>query len=122
MVRAMAPGKLPEATHLFEPKAAYRYAGGGGGFERAQPGTGKNPPSGAVVYYYLKGKPTSDVVLKFTDSSGKLVGEITSKPEPKERPAWKRMRDLARRSLQRSPGSIDSFGIFATQMLPVSPE
>jgi hypothetical protein len=80
----MAPGKLPEATHLFEPKAAYRYAGGGGGFERAQPGTGKNPPSGVVVYYYLKGKPTSDVVLKFTDSSGKLVREITSKPEPKE--------------------------------------
>jgi hypothetical protein len=84
MVRAMAPGKLPEATHLFEPKAAYRYAGGGGGFERAQPGTGKNPPSGAVVYYYLKGKPTSDVVLKFTDSSGKVVREITSEPEPKE--------------------------------------
>ena len=85
LVRAMAPGKLPEgAVHLFEPKAAYRYAGGGGGFERPQPGTGKNPPSGVVVSYYLKGKPTSDVVLKFTDSSGKLVREISSKPEPKE--------------------------------------
>jgi hypothetical protein len=36
------------------------------------------------VYYYLKSKPASDVVLKFTDSSGKLVREVTSKPEPKE--------------------------------------
>jgi hypothetical protein len=87
MVRALTPGKLPEdAVRLFEPKAAYRYAGGGGGFERVQPGTGKNPPNGVVVYYYLRTKPTSDVVLKFTDPSGKLVSEISSKSESKEAP------------------------------------
>ena len=84
LIRELAPGKLPEATHLFEPKATYRYAGGGGGFERPSPTAGKNPPNGVTVYYYLKTKPTSDVVLKFTDSSGKLVREISSKPEPKE--------------------------------------
>src|SRR5947209_1466546 len=46
----------------------------------------KNPPNGVAVYYYLKAKPTSDVILKLTDSSGKLVREISSKPEPKEAP------------------------------------
>jgi hypothetical protein len=34
----------------------------------------------------LKAKPTSDVVIKFTDSSGKVVKEFSSKPEPKEAP------------------------------------
>jgi hypothetical protein len=37
-----------------------------------------------VFYYSLKTKPTSDVVIKFMDSSGKLVKEVSSKPEPKE--------------------------------------
>jgi photosystem II stability/assembly factor-like uncharacterized protein len=84
LIRELALGKLPEATHLFPPKATYRYAGGGGGFERPSPNAGKNPPNGVTVYYYLKAKPTSDIVLKFTDSSGKLIREISSKPEPKE--------------------------------------
>jgi hypothetical protein len=84
LVRDLAPGKRPDtAIHLFQPKDAYRYAGGGG-FGRPQPGAGKNPPSGVVLYYSLKTKPTSDVVIKFSDSSGKLVKEFSSKPEPKE--------------------------------------
>jgi photosystem II stability/assembly factor-like uncharacterized protein len=88
LVRDLAPGKVPDAAvHLFQPKDAYRYAGGGGGFSRQQPGTGKNPPSGVVLYYALKTKPTSDVVIKFMDSSGKLIKEVSSKPEPKEAPS-----------------------------------
>src|SRR6202522_621073 len=87
LIRELAPGKLPEnSAHLFEPKPAYRYAGGGG-FERAQPATGKNPPNGVVIYYSLKTKPTSDVGLKFMDSSGKLIREVSSKAEPKEAPS-----------------------------------
>jgi len=87
LIRELAPGKLPDGpAHLFEPKPTYRYAGGGG-FGRPQPGTGTNPPNGVVVYYSLKTKPTSDVVLKFMDSSGKLIREVSSKPEPKEAPS-----------------------------------
>jgi hypothetical protein len=87
LVRDMAPGKgADSAAHLFQPKDSYRYAGSGG-FNRQQPGTGKNPPNGVVLYYSLKAKPTSDVVIKFTDSSGKVVKEFSSKPEPKEAPS-----------------------------------
>ena len=87
LVRELAPGKGPEgAVHLFQPKDAYRYASGGG-FNRQQPGTGQNPPSGVVLYYSLKTKPTSDVVIRFMDSSGKLVKKFSSKPEPKEAPS-----------------------------------
>jgi hypothetical protein len=40
-----------------------------------------------VLYYSLKAKPASDVVIRFTDSSGKLIKEVSSKPEPKEAPS-----------------------------------
>src|SRR6185436_16376016 len=41
---------------------------------------GRNPANGAVVYYTLKSKPTSDVVLEFLDASGKSIQKFTGKP------------------------------------------
>ncbi len=85
LVREMASGKLPEAPlHLYAPKDAYRYVGGGGGFGPPPTDAGQNPPGGVVLYYTLKSKPSSDVVIRVKDSNGKLVNEFTSKPEPKE--------------------------------------
>ena len=86
MVRALADGKMPDAPlHLFAPKETYRYiGGGGGGGGLAAAGGGTNPPSGVVIYYSLKTKPGSDVVIKIKTADGKLVNEFTSKPEPKE--------------------------------------
>ena len=86
-VRALASGKLPDdALHLFKPKDAYRYSGGRGGPGGLgpKPAAGQNPPSGVVMYYTLKTKPASDVVVRVKDASGKLVNEISSKAEPKE--------------------------------------
>jgi photosystem II stability/assembly factor-like uncharacterized protein len=85
MVRALASGKLPDQpVHLFEPKPAYRYSGGGGFGGGGAADAGKNPPTGVVIYYSLKSKPTSDVTIKVKDASGKLVNEFSSKPEPKQ--------------------------------------
>jgi hypothetical protein len=85
LVRALEPGKLPDAPLTLLPlKDTYRYFGGesfGGG---AASGKGQNPPSGVLVYYRLKSKPTSDVTIQVKDSTGKLVNEFSSKPEPKE--------------------------------------
>jgi photosystem II stability/assembly factor-like uncharacterized protein len=85
LIRQMAPGKLVAGeVHLFQPKDAYRYSGDSGDFGEENADAGKNPPNGAVIYYSLKSKPTSDVVIKFMDASGKLVKEFSSKAGPEE--------------------------------------
>src|SRR5438552_3111966 len=76
-------------TKLFKPKDAYRMPGGGG--QNLPPTTtlGKNPANGVVVYYSLKAKPTSDVVIEFLDSNGKSVRKFTARaprPQPSPQP------------------------------------
>ncbi len=77
-----------EAVHLFKPKDTYR-VGGGRGFGGRGGGAaiGENPPSGAVVSYWLKDRPQGEVKLEFLDSAGKLVHEFSSRaPEPPPTP------------------------------------
>src|SRR5438067_7037245 len=76
-------------TKLFKPKDTYRMPGGGG--QNLPPTTtlGKNPANGVVVYYSLKAKPTSDVVLEFFDSTGKSIRKFTARaprPQPSPQP------------------------------------
>jgi len=71
------------ATKLFKPKEAYRMPGGGGFNLPATATIGKNPASGVVVYYSLKTKPTTDLVLEFLDANGKPVNKFTTRlPRP----------------------------------------
>ena len=72
-------------TKLFQPENPYRMDGGSPQLP-ATATIGRNPPNGAVVYYSLKSKPTTDVVLEFLDSSGKSIQKFTGKA-PKEKPA-----------------------------------
>jgi photosystem II stability/assembly factor-like uncharacterized protein len=66
-------------TKLFKPKESYRMAGGGG-FPLPPTATiGKNPANGVVVYYSLKARPTTDLVLEFLDSSGKSINKFTTR-------------------------------------------
>jgi photosystem II stability/assembly factor-like uncharacterized protein len=66
-------------THLFKPKEAYRMPGFGGVQLPPTATIGRNPASGVVVYYSLKAKPTTDVVLEFLDSSGKSIRKFTGR-------------------------------------------
>lgn len=71
--------KAASDTHLFQPKESYRMPGGGG-FNLPPTATiGKNPANGVVVYYSLKAKPASDVVLEFLDSGGKSIRKFTGR-------------------------------------------
>jgi photosystem II stability/assembly factor-like uncharacterized protein len=80
--------KVASETHLFKPKEAYRMPGGGGGPLPPTTTLGKNPANGLVVYYSLKSKPTSDVVLEFLDSTGKSIRKFTARaPRPQPSPA-----------------------------------
>ena len=74
-------------TKLFKPKDAYRMPGGGGFNLPATATIGKNPANGVVVYYSLKAKPTSDVVLELLDSTGKSIRKVTARaPRPQASP------------------------------------
>ncbi len=81
----MADAKRSDAF-LFKPEDAYRTPGFGG-FELPPTATfAENPPSGAVVHYYLKSKPTKEIKLEFLDASGKLVREFSTKPGKEDQP------------------------------------
>ncbi len=98
----MKDGVDAGSSHLFQPRAAYRYLTSTGAERPGGPGknytlasgvivtfyeskidenrsekvfldAGKNPPAGVVVNYYLKDKPEDDVTLSFLDANG---GEI----------------------------------------------
>jgi photosystem II stability/assembly factor-like uncharacterized protein len=66
-------------TKLFQPRGSYRMPGGGGFPLPATATVGRNPANGVVVYYSLKSKPTTDLVLEFFDSSGKSIRKFTQK-------------------------------------------
>jgi len=66
-------------TKLFAPKESYRMAGGGGFPVGPTATLGRNPANGAVVYYSLKAKPTTDVDLEFLDLTGKSIRKFTAK-------------------------------------------
>ncbi|HKP73741.1 MAG TPA: hypothetical protein VJT82_12435, partial [Pyrinomonadaceae bacterium] len=75
-------------TRLFKPEDTYRMDGGGGFTLPATSTVGQNPPGGAVVYYNLKSRPTTDVVLEFLDANGKSIQKFTAKaPQPSPTPA-----------------------------------
>ncbi|MET0623851.1 MAG: glycosyl hydrolase [Pyrinomonadaceae bacterium] len=74
-------------TALLKPEDAYRMPGGGAPLPPTAT-LGSNPPGGAVVYYYLKSRPTTDVTLEFIDPSGKSVRKFTARaPRPTTTPA-----------------------------------
>jgi photosystem II stability/assembly factor-like uncharacterized protein len=70
--------------HLYTPETAYRIQAGargeGEGEHHASKTTGQNPPTGAILYYYLKDAPTptTDTMIEILDASGKVVRKYSS--------------------------------------------
>jgi photosystem II stability/assembly factor-like uncharacterized protein len=77
-------GKL-NTTFLFKPEKALRVRRDQNGDTPIPPElpAGTNPPDGALIDYYLKATPGSDIKMAIYDAQGKLVRELSSKPEPK---------------------------------------
>ena len=66
--------------HLFTPAIATRYHGGGGGGEDGPGGyEAKNPPTGAVIDYFLKAEPKGETTIEILDGAGKVVRKFSSK-------------------------------------------
>jgi photosystem II stability/assembly factor-like uncharacterized protein len=82
MTDAMRAGQ--GETALLKPEDAYRFQGFGGTLP-AGATLGQNPANGIVVYYNLKGRPTTDVTLEFLDPAGKSIRKFTAKAPPASR-------------------------------------
>ena len=72
-------------TFLFKPERALRVRRDLNGDTPIPPElpAGANPPDGALIDYYLNAAPSSDIKMEIYDEAGKLVRELSSKPEPK---------------------------------------
>lgn len=74
--------KAKMEAFLFKPRDAYRMGGGG----RAGQNVGQNPPSGSVVYFYLKEKPQGPVSLELLDETGKTIQTVSSRASGAQSP------------------------------------
>lgn len=72
-----------EDDYLYQPATAFRFHGFGFTLPAMFP-VGANPPSGAIIDYWLKAAPKDPITLEILDSSGKLVRKYSSKKEAKE--------------------------------------
>ncbi|MCK4758433.1 MAG: glycosyl hydrolase, partial [Candidatus Aminicenantes bacterium] len=69
-------GKVAKSEfHLFKSRDAYRMRGWGW----PRPNVGQNPPSGSVIYYYLKEKPEEGIILEFMDREDNSIKKYTGK-------------------------------------------
>jgi photosystem II stability/assembly factor-like uncharacterized protein len=74
-------------VRLFAPRTAYRASGiGGGGPGNAAARTGRNPPSGAVIDYWLSDAAKDTITLDILDASGAVVRSFSSR-RPEGAPA-----------------------------------
>ena len=81
-LRQMTAATASEPAHLFKPGDAYRVRRNVNGDTPFPPEVphGLNPPPGALIYYYLGAKPSSDITLDITDAAGKPVRHMSSAP------------------------------------------
>jgi hypothetical protein len=73
---------------LYKPRVTYRMRWPEF-FERRQP-VGKNPPNGAIIYYYFAAAPKGVVTLEFLNGQGQLVRRYSNeeKKEADTPPEW----------------------------------
>jgi photosystem II stability/assembly factor-like uncharacterized protein len=76
-LREFSDAVAQEDVHLFTPAVATRYHGGGDGEGRAGY-EGKNPPTGAVIDFFLKSEPKSDTTIEILDASGQVIRKFSS--------------------------------------------
>jgi len=79
-LRELTAGTTGEQTHLFRPAAAFRLRKNLSRDTPLPPETpaGKNPPSGAIIYYSLKSVAAGEVTIEILDASGKQVQRASS--------------------------------------------
>jgi len=91
-----------EDAHLFKPDTAARSRMGH--FNPRRYPIGENPPSGAILYYYLKEEPKEPAKLEFLDGQGKVIRTFSSEEKKKEGAAEEWERDAAEEHIPAKAG------------------
>ncbi|HLV80146.1 MAG TPA: hypothetical protein VKT32_07665, partial [Chthonomonadaceae bacterium] len=83
-LRQMTPALASEPAHLFQPAEAIRVRRNVNGDTPFPPEVphALNPPNGAIIYYTLGARPSSDLTLDVRDAQGRLVRHLSSAPVP----------------------------------------
>ena len=74
-LRQATPEIVSGPAHLYTPAVAYRDRGGRSGRVR---NAGQNPPSGAMIDYYLRSVPAAPITIEIEDSRGQVIRRFTS--------------------------------------------
>jgi len=79
-LRQMTPEVAAANAHLFPPRPTYRFPRNTNTDTPLPPEepAGKNPPDGAILYYYLKSAAAGPMTLEVFDASNKLVRRFSS--------------------------------------------
>jgi photosystem II stability/assembly factor-like uncharacterized protein len=79
-LRQFSDDLLKKDVHLYAPDTAYRVQAGAIGEHHPSKRTGQNPPSGAVIYFYVKDAPKAgtETRLEILDASGKAIRKYSS--------------------------------------------
>src|SRR5208282_1206287 len=75
-LRQFAASVANEDVHLYQPATAYRVHTGEAPTHFSF--VGKNPPNGAVIYFYLKQAPKHEVTIEILDAAGNVVRTYSS--------------------------------------------
>jgi photosystem II stability/assembly factor-like uncharacterized protein len=85
-LQQLTPEVARSAQHLFKPRDVWRTRGGGGfggaasDEARRRAALGANPPAGAVVYFWLRQVPDSEVAVEFLTTSDSILRRLSTRP------------------------------------------
>ncbi len=79
-LRQFSDDVAKQDVHLYTPSTAYRIQAGEGGEHHPSKRTGQNPPTGAIIDFYLKDAPKAgtETKLEILDASGKVIRKYSS--------------------------------------------
>jgi photosystem II stability/assembly factor-like uncharacterized protein len=80
-VRQWSDAIAAKPIHLFPPEEAIAWQRRGSTGERP---AGDNPPTGALLTYYLKAKPKGELALELLDGRGTVLRRLSSVARPKD--------------------------------------
>jgi photosystem II stability/assembly factor-like uncharacterized protein len=83
-LRQLTPQVSAADAHLFAPRPTIRFPRDTNTDTPLPPEepAGKNPPDGAILYYYLKTAPKAPMTLEILDATGKVVRTFSSADKP----------------------------------------